>query len=66
MSPRHFLDVDDLSREELLTVLDLAADYERAQRTGEAHEDLAGRTLADLAGAAERDFDQAGTLPGKG
>ncbi|MDG5820021.1 ornithine carbamoyltransferase [Natronococcus sp. A-GB7] len=43
--PRHFLEIDDLSQSELLTVLDRASEYERAQERGEDHADLAGQTL---------------------
>jgi ornithine carbamoyltransferase len=46
--PRHFLDVDDLSEEELLAVLDRAAEYKRAVEAGEDHADLSGRTLGML------------------
>jgi ornithine carbamoyltransferase len=42
---RHFLEIDDLSQAELLTVLDRASEYERAQERGEDHADLAGQTL---------------------
>ncbi|WP_247003708.1 ornithine carbamoyltransferase [Halosolutus gelatinilyticus] len=42
---RHFLEIDDLSEDELLTVLDRSAEYKRAQQRGEPHEDLDGRTL---------------------
>ncbi|MFP8955469.1 ornithine carbamoyltransferase [Natrialbaceae archaeon A-CW3] len=45
---RHLLDIDDLSREELFTVLDLAADYKLATKRGYGHEDLAGKTLGML------------------
>ncbi|MFP9059550.1 ornithine carbamoyltransferase [Natrialbaceae archaeon A-chndr2] len=45
---RHVLDIDDLSREELITVLDRAADYKLAQHRGEPHEDLDGKTLGML------------------
>ncbi|WP_331235360.1 ornithine carbamoyltransferase [Natronorarus salvus] len=47
-NPRHFLDVDDLSTDELEAVLDLAAEYKRKQRTDEAHPDLERRTLGML------------------
>ena len=47
-NPRHFLDVDDLTADELETVLDLAAEYKRKQRAGEAHPDLERRTLGML------------------
>ena len=45
---RHFLDVDDLSADELEDVLDRAAEYKRAQREGVDHDDLEGQTLAML------------------
>ncbi|AGB36033.1 ornithine carbamoyltransferase [Natronococcus occultus] len=43
--PRHFLEIDDLSREELTAVLDRAETYKHAQANGEDHDDLAGQTL---------------------
>ncbi|WP_293030685.1 ornithine carbamoyltransferase [Natronococcus sp.] len=43
--PRHFLEIDDLSKEELATVLERAAAYKRAQENGEDHADLEDRTL---------------------
>ncbi|ELY91049.1 ornithine carbamoyltransferase [Natrialba hulunbeirensis JCM 10989] len=43
--PRHFLEIDDLSHEELLTVLVRAAEFKRAQQEGTAHEALPGQTL---------------------
>ncbi|WP_394740648.1 ornithine carbamoyltransferase [Natronococcus roseus] len=43
--PRHFLEIDDLSREELQVVLERAERYKRAQENGEDHADLAGQTL---------------------
>ncbi|WP_323172696.1 ornithine carbamoyltransferase [Natrialba sp. PRR66] len=43
--PRHFLEIDDVSHEELLEILDLAADLKHAQQTGEPHEALDGQTL---------------------
>ncbi len=46
--PRHFLDVDDLSAEELFAVLDRAATYKRAVETGEDHAELPGKTLGML------------------
>ncbi|MFC4248583.1 ornithine carbamoyltransferase [Natribaculum luteum] len=46
--PRHFLDVDDLSAEELFAVLDRAATYKRAVDTGEDHAELPGKTLGML------------------
>ncbi len=45
---RHFLDVDDLSEEELFAVLDRAAEYKRAVDAGEDHADLPGKTLGML------------------
>ncbi|WP_207586372.1 ornithine carbamoyltransferase [Halomontanus rarus] len=45
---RHFIDVDDLSRDELFAVLDRAAAYKLAQQNGEDHADLAGKTLGML------------------
>ncbi|MFC6905433.1 ornithine carbamoyltransferase [Halalkalicoccus tibetensis] len=42
---RHFIDVDDLNREELGTVLDRAAEYKRQRREGIPHPDLERRTL---------------------
>ena len=44
----HLLDVDDLTREELLAILDQAAAYKRALERGEPHADLPGRTLGML------------------
>jgi len=46
--PRHFLDVDDLSEEELFAVLDRADEYKRAVGAGEDHADLSGQTLGML------------------
>ncbi|MFC4436287.1 MULTISPECIES: ornithine carbamoyltransferase [Natrialbaceae] len=43
--PRHFLEIDDLSREELTAVLERASEYKRAQERGEDHADLEDRTL---------------------
>ncbi|WP_306055123.1 ornithine carbamoyltransferase [Natronococcus wangiae] len=43
--PRHFLEIDDLSRDELTAVLDRASEYKRAQEAGEDHADLEGQTL---------------------
>ncbi|MCU4743654.1 ornithine carbamoyltransferase [Halobacteria archaeon AArc-m2/3/4] len=45
---RHFIDVDDLSRDELFAVLDRAAAYKLAQQNGDDHADLAGQTLGML------------------
>jgi len=46
--PEHFLLVDDLSRVELLDVLDRAATLKRAQARGTPHRHLAGRSLGML------------------
>ena len=46
--PRHFLDVDDLSEAELLTVLDRAEAYKRAVEAGDDHADLEDQTLGML------------------
>ncbi|ELY82224.1 ornithine carbamoyltransferase [Natrinema pallidum] len=43
--PTHFLDIDDVSRDELLTILEQAGEYKRAQRAGADHADLDGQTL---------------------
>ncbi|AFO55513.1 MULTISPECIES: ornithine carbamoyltransferase [unclassified Natrinema] len=43
--PTHFLDIDDVSHDDLLTILEQAGEYKRAQRAGEEHADLDGRTL---------------------
>ncbi|WP_049928829.1 ornithine carbamoyltransferase [Halopiger goleimassiliensis] len=43
--PRHFLEIDDVSTDELHAILDRADAYKRAQRNGEDHEDLDGQTL---------------------
>ncbi|WP_049924253.1 ornithine carbamoyltransferase [Halopiger djelfimassiliensis] len=43
--PRHFLEIDDLTAAELTALLDRADEYKRAQRAGEEHEDLDGRSL---------------------
>ena len=43
--PTHFLDIDDVSRDELTTILERAGEYKRAQAQGEDHADLAGQTL---------------------
>ncbi|WP_440772065.1 ornithine carbamoyltransferase [Natronorubrum sp. DTA28] len=42
---RHFLEIDDLSPDELETVLDRAETYKEAQQQGEDHPDLDGQTL---------------------
>ena len=46
--PRHFLDVDDLTETELLTVLDRATAYKRAVEAGDDHADLEDQTLGML------------------
>ncbi|RKD93776.1 ornithine carbamoyltransferase [Halopiger aswanensis] len=43
--PRHFLEIDDVSEDELLAILERAEEYKRAQHEGEEHEDLDGQTL---------------------
>jgi ornithine carbamoyltransferase len=43
--PRHYLDVDDLSSDELDEVLGLAAEYKAEQLEGVLHDDLDNRTL---------------------
>ncbi|ELY84656.1 ornithine carbamoyltransferase [Natrinema altunense] len=43
--PTHFLDIDDVSHDDLLTILEQAGEYKRAQRAGEDHADLDGQTL---------------------
>lgn len=45
---RHFLDVDDLTANELETVLDLAVEYKEKQQEGVPHPDLERRTLGML------------------
>ncbi|ARS89727.1 ornithine carbamoyltransferase [Natrarchaeobaculum aegyptiacum] len=42
---RHFLEIDDVSTDELHEILDRADEYKRAQHAGEPHEDLEGQTL---------------------
>ncbi|WP_440766776.1 ornithine carbamoyltransferase [Natronorubrum sp. DTA7] len=42
---RHFLEIDDLSPDELEAVLDRAETYKAAQQRGEEHPDLDGQTL---------------------
>ncbi|MFC7113901.1 ornithine carbamoyltransferase [Natronoarchaeum sp. GCM10025703] len=44
-SPRHFLDVDDLTRTELETVLDVASEYKSEFADGVTHDDFDQRTL---------------------
>ncbi len=48
MSSRHFLDVDDLTRTELETVLDIASEYKAEYRDGIRHDDFDQRTLGML------------------
>ncbi|SEW24753.1 ornithine carbamoyltransferase [Natrinema salifodinae] len=43
--PTHFLDIDDVSRDELSAILERASEYKRAQQAGEDHADLDGQTL---------------------
>ncbi|RQG94555.1 ornithine carbamoyltransferase [Natrarchaeobius chitinivorans] len=43
--PRHFLEIDDVTNDELESILDRATAYKRAQNEGEDHEDLDGQTL---------------------
>ena len=43
--PRHFLEIDDVSTDELHAILDRADAYKRAQETGDDHADLDGQTL---------------------
>lgn len=45
---RQFLDIDDLSSDELEAVLDRAVEYKRKQREGIAHPDLERKTLGML------------------
>ncbi|GAB3690228.1 ornithine carbamoyltransferase [Salinarchaeum chitinilyticum] len=47
-NPRHFLDVDDLSADELDEVLGLAAEYKAEQQEGILHDDLDNQTLGML------------------
>ncbi|EMA40880.1 ornithine carbamoyltransferase [Halobiforma nitratireducens] len=42
---RHFLEIDDVSTDELRAILDRADEYKRAQADGQDHEDLEGQTL---------------------
>jgi len=44
-APRHFLDVDDLTADELADVLALAAEYKAESEAGVVHDDLQNRTL---------------------
>jgi len=46
--PRHFLDVDDLTADELAEVLGLAAEYKAEQGAGILHDDLDNQTLGML------------------
>ncbi|QSG04253.1 ornithine carbamoyltransferase [Natranaeroarchaeum sulfidigenes] len=48
MSTRHFLDVDDLTRTELETVLDVASEYKAEYKDGLHHDDFDQRTLGML------------------
>ncbi|RQH00945.1 ornithine carbamoyltransferase [Natrarchaeobius oligotrophus] len=43
--PRHFLEIDDVTNDELESILDRATAYKHAQNEGEDHEDLDGQTL---------------------
>ena len=45
-SPRHFLTLNDLSRDELLAVLSRASELKQLQRTGMPHASLAGKVMA--------------------
>ncbi|WP_135805923.1 ornithine carbamoyltransferase [Halorussus marinus] len=47
-TPKHVLDVDDLSDEDLAAVLSTAAEFKRAHYAGESHAVLPDRTLAML------------------
>jgi len=42
---RHFLEIDDVSPDELHAILDRAEAYKQAEANGEDHADLAGQTL---------------------
>lgn len=44
--PRHFLSLDDCSRDELLTLLARGSEFRRMHTTGHLHQPLQGRTLA--------------------
>ena len=45
-SPRHFLTLNDLSRDELLAVLSRASELKQLQRAGMPHASLAGKVMA--------------------
>lgn len=45
-SPRHFLTLNDLSRDELLAVLSRASELKQLQRTGMPHASLSGKVMA--------------------
>lgn len=45
-SPRHFLTLNDLSRDELLAVLRRASELKQLQRTGMPHASLSGKVMA--------------------
>lgn len=45
-SPRHFLTLNDLSRDELLAVLSRASELKQLQRAGIPHASLAGKVMA--------------------
>ena len=45
-SPRHFLTLNDLSRDELLAVLSRASELKQLQRTGMPHAALSGKVMA--------------------
>ena len=45
-SPRHFLTLNDLSRDELLAVLRRASELKQLQRTGMPHASLPGQVMA--------------------
>jgi ornithine carbamoyltransferase len=45
-SPRHFLTLNDLSRDELLAVLRRASELKQLQRTGTPHVSLSGKVMA--------------------
>ncbi|WP_435348035.1 ornithine carbamoyltransferase [Haloarchaeobius sp. HRN-SO-5] len=47
-TPDHFLTVDDLTPDQLRSVLDRAGEYKAAVEAGEPHGDLEGKTLAML------------------
>lgn len=48
MSPRHFLRLSDYGRDDLLSLLDLAADLKARRARGEPHPLLAGKSLGML------------------